>query len=137
MGQARTLLLDLQRDVSRLERLQIDFSNSAQQIAEMGALQERSDLLKSELEKLKLELDRSGELRNEVTGQISVEREKSPYHASSAQVREHRKRLGLQDGRCPLCGSSVAPQVYEAHLIEIQQEIERQDYLAGQRRIEQ
>lgn len=125
VSQAHTALIDAQRRLSRLERLQMDLSNSARQIAEMALIQQQCDQLGAQLERLKSELEMSTQRRNELTAKIELERKKTPNLASLAQIREHGERLGLQDGRCSLCGSTVSSNDYATHLKQIREEIDR------------
>ena len=124
MNQAHTALIDAQRRLSRLERLQMDFSNAERQIAEMAFVQQQRDQLGAELEGLKSELEISAQRRNELDAQTELERKKTPNLASLAQICEHGERLGLQDGKCPLCGSTVSPSDFATHLKQIREEID-------------
>ena len=41
---------------------------------------------------------------------------RQPRVHSMAELVEHGRRVGLTDGRCPLCGSDIAPEAFDAHM---------------------
>ena len=52
-------------------------------------------------------------------------RQMEPTYTSLAQLGERGFRLGLQDGRCPLCGSKISKENYDGHLSATDDEIAR------------
>jgi len=50
----------------------------------------------------------------------------SPLLTSLAQLKEQGSRLGLQDGKCPLCGSKISLSDFSTHLAKIQEKINGQ-----------
>lgn len=120
----RTTLIDLGNRSERVARLQIEFRNSMRQLEDMQVLEKKSASLTAEVESQKSDLDASAERRARVADQLQLAQKESLYHAMLAQIREQGERLGLRDGRCPLCGSKLSPAAYAAHLGEIRQEID-------------
>ena len=52
--------------------------------------------------------------------------EQQPHIRSLGELLEHGKRVGLQDGRCPLCGSRMTEESFESHLRETAETVERE-----------
>ena len=52
--------------------------------------------------------------------------EQQPHIRSLGELLEHGKRVGLQDGRCPLCGSGITEESFESHLRETAETVERE-----------
>ncbi len=52
--------------------------------------------------------------------------EQQPHIRSLGELLEHGKRVGLQDGRCPLCGSGMTEKSFESHLRETAETVERE-----------
>ena len=52
--------------------------------------------------------------------------EQQPHIRSLGELLEHGKRVGLQDGRCPLCGSGMTEESFESHLRETAETVERE-----------
>jgi chromosome segregation protein len=88
------------------------------------------DRLKQESERLSI---RIGELQNalkaasrsfiETKDQLESAQQRRPVDASLAQLTEHGKRVGLQDGRCPLCGSPLVEHDFTGHIQIIENEL--------------
>ncbi len=51
--------------------------------------------------------------------------ERRPHVRSLAELVEHGKRVGLEDGGCPLCGSDVTEEAFVSHLQETAARVER------------
>jgi chromosome segregation protein len=54
---------------------------------------------------------------------VSEQQARSPVVGSLAILREHGQRIGLQDGRCPLCGSPIDEHAFRSHLREIEETV--------------
>ena len=52
--------------------------------------------------------------------------EQQPHIRSLGELLEHGKRVGLQDWRCPLCGSGMTEESFESHLRETAETVERE-----------
>ena len=52
--------------------------------------------------------------------------EQQPHIRSLGELLEHGKRVGLQDGQCPLCGSGMTEKSFESHLRETAETVERE-----------
>ena len=52
-------------------------------------------------------------------------KEQQPHIRSLGELLEHGKRVGLKDGRCPLCGSGITEESFESHLRETTETVER------------
>jgi chromosome segregation protein len=60
---------------------------------------------------------------NDFQQALQEEQAGSPLLTSLALLREHGSRIGLRDGGCPLCGSQISPDDFEAHLSNIENEV--------------
>jgi chromosome segregation protein len=109
----------------RLERLRADLAQSETWQERMATLENSSNTLHLEIEAAQAALKESGRLRDQSIERLRAAQSRNQVLASLAQLREHGARLGLQDGRCPLCGSAVRDVDFEAHLTEIQKNIEQ------------
>jgi chromosome segregation protein len=56
---------------------------------------------------------------------LQAEEAKSPITSSLAMLVEHGRRIGLQDGRCPLCGSILSEEQFKRHLSDLESKISR------------
>lgn len=55
-----------------------------------------------------------------------------PHNASLAALSEHGQRLGLLDGRCPLCGTAQSPEQFRDHVVALSHRVaESSAALAG------
>ena len=59
----------------------------------------------------------------QVTGQFE---ELRPHVRSLGELVEHGKRVGLEDSRCPLCGSEITQKLFESHLHATEERVERE-----------
>ncbi len=76
------------------------------------SIQNRVDQLQPEFEQIKLkttELDKT----------VNEQQRERPRFASLAELYEHGRRVGLENGSCPLCGSKISQTDFETHLIEL------------------
>jgi chromosome segregation protein len=109
----------------RLERLRVDLAQSETWTEQMATLENASKSLHGKIEAAQTSLKESGRLRDQSIERLRAAQARNQILASLAQLREHGARLGLQDGRCPLCGSTVPDSDFEAHLAEIQKNIDQ------------
>ncbi|MEY2536441.1 MAG: hypothetical protein QOG67_181 [Verrucomicrobiota bacterium] len=63
----------------------------------------------------------------EVDEKLRQEQERRPALESLAQLCEHGRRLGLQNGKCPLCASAVPEEDFGKQLQKIHHDIEKQN----------
>ena len=59
----------------------------------------------------------------QVAGQFE---ERRPHIRSLGELVEHGKRVGLEDSRCPLCGSEMTEESFESHLHATAERVERE-----------
>jgi DNA repair exonuclease SbcCD ATPase subunit len=71
-------------------------------------------------------LNKLSKQKTETEKRLKAAQEDQPKLSSLAQVREHGSRLGLQGGKCPLCGSMVSLDHFNKHLKEIHDYLESQ-----------
>jgi DNA repair exonuclease SbcCD ATPase subunit len=64
-----------------------------------------------------------GEQRDALKKDRAEQESGAPALTSLALLREHGGKLGLQDGKCPLCGSPVTAEKFEAHLKAIDESV--------------
>ncbi len=82
-------------------------------------LSHQLELLKAQLNVLNTKLKNSDEQLERASKALERERQKTPQGAWLAQLRESGSRAGLQDGKCPLCGSEVTAQQFDSHIAEV------------------
>ena len=58
-----------------------------------------------------------------VAGQFE---ERRPHIRSLGELVEHGKRVGLEDSRCPLCGSEITEESFESHLHATEERVEHE-----------
>jgi chromosome segregation protein len=97
---------------------QIQRLNSPDHQEQVRSLESRRDTLQKSLDATREHRDALKKARAEQEGG-------APALTSLALLREHGGKLGLQDGKCPLCGSSVSPEKFEAHLRAIDEIVHR------------
>src|SRR5215472_698156 len=121
----RSAIYEANRELGALDRLQLDLASSAERFAELERLQQICERASAELQLAEDELKAANENRVSSANLLGVEQRKAPRHALLAQLREHGGRIGLIDGKCPLCGSAITPDLYQAHLNEIESEVRK------------
>ncbi len=111
--------------IDRLTRLAASYLELEGQRATIGSpsFLKRRQESKTEMETLEQELQRTGNLFDELQAKLRIERDRSPIESSLAQLREHGRRIGLVDGHCPLCGSQIPLSAYGAHLQRIEERV--------------
>jgi chromosome segregation protein len=117
----------LRRDLDRIVRMQSEFKNLSELETRREQLERQSQALSSELEQLHRRLQEVEHHSQEAMRAATAEQEKAPFSAALAQLREYGGRIGLRDGRCPLCGVEVTADQFRKHLAEITTEIQQQN----------
>jgi DNA repair exonuclease SbcCD ATPase subunit len=97
---------------------QIERVNSA-------AYQESVRSLESQRDALQTSLNAAREKRDAIKIARAEQETGAPALTSLALLREHGGKLGLQYGKCPLCGSVVTPQEFQAHLKTLDEIVHR------------
>ena len=94
--------------------------------------QEQLRSLEAQRDQMQKNVDNTRQ-RRDALKQARAEREVSaPMLTSLALLREHGAKLGLQDGKCPLCGSPVSLEDFSAHLKQLDETVHRgSETLAG------
>ncbi len=116
----------------RLERLKTDLSQSGTWRQQLAALEAGTEGLRQKIRDTQASLQESADLRDESIARLRTAQSHNQFLASLAQLREHGGRIGLQDGHCPLCGSTIAASDFEAHLAEIQKSIDQHNETLSQ-----
>lgn len=111
--------------LQRLERLRLELSQSEAWRAELAAFEKASRDLNERTETAQAALRETARLRDQAIEQLRSAQSQDQTLASLAQLREQGLRLGLNEGRCPLCGTAVSEEDFEKHLVEIERNIER------------
>jgi DNA repair exonuclease SbcCD ATPase subunit len=104
------------------------------QIARVNSLayQENVRSLESQRDRLQTTLDTTRQRRDAIKKARSEQETDAPVLTSLALLREHGGKLGLHDGKCPLCGSAVTVREFEAHLKTLDDTVHQEsETLAG------
>lgn len=111
------------RRADQLERLSIDLKAHKEEISKTEELLRQQELLRAELTELEARL-KIAEADLEVASEnLKSVNEAQPKYTSLAALREHGLRVGLQDGRCPLCGTELTKEAYDKHVQAIADEV--------------
>lgn len=119
-GVARTLT-DQRSRIDRLERLSADLSQSRSWLEDLRRFEEKRDAVKASLGTAESSLKEAGTLRMAAGEALRQAQAHNLRLGALAQLREQGMRIGLQNGHCPLCGSSISSADFDAHLKEIQE----------------
>lgn len=133
-------LADLSRDAeSTLAQTRTRADVLTRLYAELSRLRDRlgaqtNEALEREVATLSEQAaDREEELTNaraelaQANAALQESQSASPRMASLVQLQEHGSRMGLVDGRCPLCGLAQSEEHYASHLRSLRASIEQQD----------
>src|SRR5262249_12703062 len=122
---AQRAVAEQKQRIQSLERLNIDLSQSASWREQLENLEARCDEARKVVTTAEDALKNAAEARISAGERLRVAQAASPLLASLAQLKEHGSRLRLQDGHCPLCGSKISESDFDAHLNQLQAEIDR------------
>lgn len=111
-------------DVESLSREKTELDSLATQV-DVEKIKARRLQLERQIAQVQEQLAPLDEQRIKLKQALRVLEEQSPRQTSLAQLREHGSRIGLQDDRCPLCGSRISAQDFEEHLGGIDAELKR------------
>jgi chromosome segregation protein len=111
--------------LQRLERLRLEWAQSEAWLAELAVFERASRDINERIKTAQAALREAARLRDEAVEQLRSAQSQNQTLASVAQLREQGLRLGLNEGRCPLCGTPVSKEDFEKHLAEIERNIER------------
>ncbi len=129
---AQHALAEQKQRVQALERLSIDFSQSESWRERLQILQSKCEEARKVSTLAENVLKNAAEARIIAGERLRTAQSASPLLGSLAQLKEHGSRIGLQAGRCPLCGSQIAAPEFNAHVNQIQAEIDRQSSTLSQ-----
>ncbi len=118
-GVTRTLT-DQKSRIDRLERLNVDLSQSRSWREDLRRFEEQRDAVKALLDGAEAALKEAGNSRMVAGEALRQAQTRNQRLGALAQMREQGMRIGLQNGHCPLCGSSISSAEFDAHLKEIQ-----------------
>ena len=121
IGQLRSHTSTLSRSIPRLkeiERRRTEIETEAYQATDRRLNQQLVQAVEAE----RLAKDARSAAEREA-GRFE---EQQPHIRSLGELLEHGKRVGLQDGRCPLCGSGITEESFESHLRETAETVERE-----------
>ncbi len=119
-GVTRTLT-DQKSRIDRLERLNTDLSQSRSWLEDLRRFEEKRDAVKTSLDTVEAALKEAGNLRIAAGEALRQTQARNLRLSGLAQLREQGMRVGLQNGHCPLCGSSITSAEFDVHLKEIQE----------------
>ena len=128
MRQARSRIGRLRSHVSLLSRCipRLQEIERRRAAIETEAYETRDRELQEDLDRATETRKRAQEARHNaeiVAGQFE---ERQPRMRSLGELVEHGKRIGLEAGRCPLCGSGVETAAFTSHLHETAKRLERE-----------
>ncbi len=128
MRQARSQISSLRSHVSALLRCisRLQEIESRRAMIETDAYKARSQELDEVLERATEDLTRAQRTRREAETEAGEVEKRRPHVRSLGELLEHGKRVGLEDGRCPLCGSVVIASAFQSHLHETAGRVERE-----------
>lgn len=109
--------------LAELDRLKITLTTLERQSRELTGLRAESEALQSQLSDLDAQLQLASEEFALASERLKAAQNQAPIDASLAQLREHGMRVGLRDGRCPLCGSEISDHDYQEHLQRLEQRL--------------
>jgi hypothetical protein len=116
--------------LSALENFKISLESLDRQRRELERLQALSMPMQAQLDELDGVLRSAAEELSLANERLARAQALAPVDASLAQILEHGGRVGLEDGRCPLCGSKVSEDEFLGHLHHLERTIaERNDRL--------
>jgi DNA repair exonuclease SbcCD ATPase subunit len=92
-------------------------TQSAESVAKLTALRGALDEVTGEL----AALQKRG---NELHAELKAVQGRSPFWSSLAELHQHGSRIGLQEGRCPLCNSELSEASYRSHLDTVRRVID-------------
>jgi hypothetical protein len=121
------ILTEQKGRVQLLERLNTDISKSLSWREQLRTLEGKCEAAKKDLDATESALKTAADSRIAAGEVLRKAQSRTPYLGALAQLREHGLRINLQDGHCPLCGSSVSQPDFEAHLKHIQDQIDLQN----------
>ena len=128
MREARRRIASLRSHVSTLLRCipRLQEMESRRATIETDAYKARGRELNDVLEQATETLGREQRARHEAETEAGQLEERRPHVRSLGELLEHGKRVGLEDGRCPLCGSGVTEAAFASHLHETAGRVERE-----------
>ena len=128
----------MRRARSRIGQLRSHTSTLSRSIPRLKEIERRRTEIETEAyratdRKLNQQLEQAAEAeRLAKDARSAAEREAGRFEEQQPHIRplgellEHGKRVGLQDGRCPLCGSGITEESFESHLRETAETVERE-----------
>ena len=128
MRQARGRIASLRSHVSTLLRCipRLQEIESQRAMIETESYESKDRELNDVLERAADALRRAQRARNAAETATRLLEERRPHVRSLGELVEHGKRVGLEDGRCPLCGSDVTEAAFASHLHEAAGRVERE-----------
>ena len=94
--------------------------------------QEQMNSLEAQRDKAQKNVDDANQRREALKRVRAEQHAGAPLLTSLALLREHGAKVGLQDGKCPLCGSPVSPENFSEHLKVLDETVHQQsETLAG------
>ena len=121
IGRLRNHISTLSRTIPRLqeiERRRAEIETKAYLARDRELNEELSQATKAE---------RLAQEARNAAEQVAVQfEERQPQLRSLGELVEHGKRVGLEDSRCPLCGSEITEGSFESHLQATEARVERE-----------
>ena len=117
----RSLISTLLRCIPRLQEIE-----SRRATIETEAYEARNGELNQVLEQATGALSRAQRARHAAETATGRFEKRRPHIRSLGELVQHGKRVGLEDGRCPLCRSHVTEEAFASHLHEAAGRVERE-----------
>jgi len=102
-----------------------DSLDQQKQRLESPGHQEQVRSLEVQRDQAQKNVDAARERRDALKRARGEQEADAPLLTSLALLREHGARVGLQDGKCPLCGSAVSPENFSGHVHVLDETVHR------------
>lgn len=128
----RALIGQLRSEIDEIEGTAVTLRESAPAQPRRAELSRAIELQRAQITAKELTLQDFEKRLQTYDDSLKQQREHAPTDESVAQLVEQGTRLGLQDGRCPLCGSVISENAFHAHITDLRRQLElRNSSLSG------
>lgn len=117
---SRDLISRLRNEVDEIERTAADLRELEADQSDQLTAKRALDLQRSKIQQTEISLKEQEAGLSKLSQRLEKERAQSPKEEGLANLVAQGSRLGLEEGRCPLCGSNISQREFEAHLAEVQ-----------------
>jgi DNA repair exonuclease SbcCD ATPase subunit len=126
LSAARNEIAKLRVQVSSLSRISDALESQRQRLSGLVTPEHerRESELRSAIDRLRERVSSLSQRQSGLSQQVAQKEREAPFYTALAQIQEHGSRLGLLDGRCPLCGSAVTAEHFASHLVGLKSTID-------------